>query len=788
LCFPRERRGTQSSSRALEQRLLLAEDRGSFRFHHRLLGEQLAAAALIDVGPQPEILDCLVPFLDATLSGVRPDAVVPVGLACMRSARWRAAVSVRDSLAAACATPEDASEPERARALHVLWQHALDSQIWVWDYGTQLTDDAEAMGRLGRSLSDAALSPIVTAVHDGTEQDQGNAIRVLARARPDALESDLRRILGDPGRNGVVLRQAAIAAADAALPALIEDIVAMLVAQPDSLVQQDGVHSLLRLTPPERLLEIGLQLMKSEEADYVLTVMWGRLMPADAVILAGAYVSERNDIERTWVTDKVLAAMARIDPADVTAEVVAATVEVALGWHVDSDDVARICRSDRHAALRRLGKIVTTRNIGWWEAIHVAQVFTREELEGAALPQELLERVSSQHEQQTPAGHEAAANATVDARRFARESRDARTQRRTPVTLAELLERPERDRAEADREILNGIQHLARQVGDLTPAQREALIGRLEAWWPQKPFRDTITHVSTNEWTQEGPAAAWTWIGPLARPALTADRWAQLATCGIAMPDLQRWLLETETADAVYAAITFVAGEKEPRRWWHLLRCCRDPLPNALLVACSESIDPQPGETVEEGFVHQLTEISHRFLSNDREDLARPLAARVPAFDDALTPLLADAGDVRAQERLLIKLTERIDSAGRPPVNLLFRAAAVRDPVLLPLLFGLLRRAYPTRDTSPVSPPRMIAAYEPHDIINLMVEAITAVGGRTAVASYDEQIAQIRDMRWLASQRERIALEVLTRDGQRFLEEATTRAGIPCLHTETGTG
>jgi hypothetical protein len=250
------------------------------------------------------------------------------------------------------------------------------------------------------------------------------------------------------------------------------------------------------------------------------------------------------------------------------------------------------------------------------------------------------------------------------------------------------------------------------------------------------------------------------------------------------MPDLHKWLLETGTADAAYAAISWVDGERDPRRWRHLLACCRDPLPNALLLACAESVDPDSDPDDEEGVVRRLTEIGQRFLGNDREDLARRMAARVPAFDDALRPLLADAGDVWAQERLLTELTERLDDGGRAAVNELFWTRAIRDPVLLPLLFGLLRRVYPADEASPLSPPRMIAGYEPHDIINPTVEAIAAIGGRTAVASYDEQITQVRKMRWLASQRDRIALEVLARDGRRFLEPAASRAGVPRLDVE----
>src|SRR5262249_62311068 len=76
---------TDRLARGLKQRLLLAEDGGSYRFHHRLLGEQLAAEALVECGPLPELLDALVPLIDIELSGVRPDAAVPVALPALQS-------------------------------------------------------------------------------------------------------------------------------------------------------------------------------------------------------------------------------------------------------------------------------------------------------------------------------------------------------------------------------------------------------------------------------------------------------------------------------------------------------------------------------------------------------------------------------------------------------------------------------------------------------------------------------------------------------------------------------
>jgi hypothetical protein len=244
------------------------------------------------------------------------------------------------------------------------------------------------------------------------------------------------------------------------------------------------------------------------------------------------------------------------------------------------------------------------------------------------------------------------------------------------------------------------------------------------------------------------------------------------------MPDLQSWLLETETADAAYTTLALMNGEKDPRRWRNLFAYCRDPLPNALLLACSESVDPGPEGSDEEGVARQLTEIGDRLLSNGREDLALKTAARISAFNDALRPRLANAGDVHAQKCLLAELTARIDGGKPLAVNELFWAKAIRAPVLLPLLFGLLERTYAT---SEVPPPRVIVGVDRHDIVNPTIEAIASVGGRAAVACYDERIARIPDMRWLSPQRERVALEVLTRDGQRFLDVAAARAQVPCL-------
>jgi hypothetical protein len=186
-------------ARALEHRLLMAEDAGSFRFQHRLLGEQLAAEALVLAGPLPALRDCLVPYVDGRLSGARPDAAVTLGLACLRSREWRVAVTRRYPGVAARATPQDASVRERSGALRALWDKATAAQIWVWDRGTGLTDDAEAMVRLVRGLPNGRVArEMKKAIDAGTSYDQGNAIRILSRALPQGLETGCGRSFATP--------------------------------------------------------------------------------------------------------------------------------------------------------------------------------------------------------------------------------------------------------------------------------------------------------------------------------------------------------------------------------------------------------------------------------------------------------------------------------------------------------------------------------------------------------------------------------------------------------------
>ena len=265
--------GAERLAETLVQRLLLAENAGVYRFSHRILGEQLAAEAMMRRGPAAATLDCLVPRRSPTISGVREDALVTITLVCMRSQNWRVAVAARDPLAAAAATPSDAELVERRAAAQLLWDTYTRRAVWMWQRAaSNLLDHASALGRLlaADRRSEIALR-IRSAIHDGAREQQGNAIRAWAFSRPDGFVDDLRQVLADPGRDGVVQRQATVAAEDGRFVEVIDDLATLVEDAPDHSAKQTAASALARLMPPDRRLEIGLRLMRTAEAHLVLS-------------------------------------------------------------------------------------------------------------------------------------------------------------------------------------------------------------------------------------------------------------------------------------------------------------------------------------------------------------------------------------------------------------------------------------------------------------------------------------------------------------------------------------
>ena len=760
-------------ARALEQRLLLAEDRGSFRFHHRLLGEQLAAEALGERGPLPELLDCLVPYVDKALSGVRPDAVVPVSLACLDSAEWRDAVAERDPLLAARCAPANAPAEEREAALRTLWRNATSKQVWVWERGMQLTDDADAMGRLLRTVPESpAASEISAAIESGTAQDQGNAIRVLTRARSEGLERILTRVLGTRGRNEVVLRQASLAAADCGFVDLAEDIVEMLLGESEETVHKTGIAALSNLLGDEHRLDLYLRLMASPEAGYLIVLVLDDLEPADAVVLLAEYLRHDSDDghDPFWAKDKIPTVFEGLELDKLEPAVLEAAVDVAVSFGVDRERIAAFAAADSTIVIRRLAELFSGQEFRWWKAIELAALFDPTDLSSAGLPDHVVDRVRPQRE--IDAGSPDAAPSDVSPEHGGATGDAGGEEEENPPTLGELL-----DGQETDALILNNTQYFAPQIGDLSEEQLRELRTRLARWWPQKPYQETITRTSPNSWRQDADAHAWIWFGPEAKPDLSAEQWAQLATCGVLFESQTEWLEATQTLEGIYRAVELLGTDGDVERWDQLLSCCADPLPNRALVACFRSLDSSLTER-SDTVAYRLRNITRRMIDNGRFDLAKDLAERHTDFVGDLAPILAEKGDLGAQRHLLASLVEQLSSEGEiPDERRVEWLPGVRSPELLPCLFDVVKQTYKTE-----TPQRMtIRGFDRSDIARTAMEAITAIGGRQAVEGYDELIASEEDFRWLHHQRSQLAGAVLAADGERFGSAAAARAELPWL-------
>ena len=770
--------GAERLARGLEQRLLLAEDSGSFRFHHRLLGEQLAAEALVERGPLPELCDALVPLVDRELSGVRPDCAVPVALAALQSSGWRAALAERDSLAAARATPDGAPRGEVEVALRALWSNAVETQVWVWERDIQLVDDADSMGRLLKAVPGCPLEEVLlkAARGEGSDQDRGNAIRVLARAQHPELEPILLEILQISGQNGVVLRQAAIAAANRGFGELIGPLVETLKREHDNLIHQVGIRVLIRLAPRERLLEVFSELLEGPEASYALVVALPELDDGEALRLIARYLVRGEAARDLTGRRRIEAIFARLDLTSLDREELVAAIDVALGLEIGSERLAEIVAREPELAAKRLVELVGSLDqaLDWWEVMDLAEHFEPERLRDAGAPEEVVERTAQ--------------------RRFARDEQAklvVEGGESPPLDPIERASAPEADRlglaalllrSGTDAELQRHSEVLASEVEELDETERAELFSRMDAWWPDKPFAETITPEGPKQWSQEWPASAWLRYGPKARPSLPTRHWAELATCGVLWDEQTKWLREAYTPAGAYAAVPLLAGEGRPERWDQFLSCCEDPLPNLILLALAEGLDPRlPEERTQR---YHLRSLARRLLDNGRGDLAGQLAAASGHFAAMLAPLLAGRGGVESQLKLAGELSRTLRESGVPGRDDLDWLSGVESERLLGVLFAILEQNWKL-DERPVAAVR--SGYGLSDLFTPLQDAIARVGGREAVAGYDRLLARGGDFRWLRGSRARIAAAVLLADGQRYGPGAARALGLPVLDPEAGT-
>jgi hypothetical protein len=267
-------------------RFLLQEREGSYRFAHRIIGEALAAEALDLLKPEGAILDAVVPVRDDEVRGVRQDWLMPLAFLLGRNADWRHEVAARDPLAAARSVPSTASLEERQAAARTIGQTYCQWGIWIWDYDVpDLIEDAEALGRLLRTDGlEAVVEEVRHGIEDSSAQTQGNAIRVLSRVNPEGFVEELRHVLEDDAREAVVRRQAAIAARDIGAKELLSLIVRRAAAPADNAEAQDCSLCALDLAAEDQLVEVAIELARSDEARTMAEVrMKNRASPEEMI-------------------------------------------------------------------------------------------------------------------------------------------------------------------------------------------------------------------------------------------------------------------------------------------------------------------------------------------------------------------------------------------------------------------------------------------------------------------------------------------------------------------------
>jgi len=446
--------------------------------------------------------------------------------------------------------------------------------------------------------------------------------------------------------------------------------------------------------------------------------------------------------------------------------VLQAGVEVGVLLGFGREHLVGLREADRAAALAALASVIAENDLSWYEALGFTLLFEVDELRKAGVPEEFIKRAEQRRRVEAERAKLEAEGAMP-----ADPDRPDEEEEREP-TLGELL-----DDRHSDAMILSNSRYFAPQVSDLNPLQLRELRRRLEQWWPKKPFVATITRTDANSWRQEVGAAAWVWLGPAARPSLSARQWGELATCGILFSNQSDWLRETQSLEGVYEAIEAIGSDGDPERWSQLFEACEDPLPNLVFERCADVLDPKaaadPGS-----MAYRMASIAQRFVSTGRGDLARRLAGRLDDFAGALPPLLAEHGDLGAQQKMFGELKRTLDEDKLPDDHRLTWMGGVTETVMLPELFEVLRRSYKLSDR-PL--PRVMSGFGLHDVVNPTTETISRIGGREAVAGYDELIDDGGDFRWLGAQRDRVAATVLTEDGERFAAEASKQLELPML-------
>jgi hypothetical protein len=742
---------------------------GELGFTHRFFAAALAAEALDELGPTPELLDALVPHFSALISGVRRDALVPLTLLMQRNATWRAAVADRDVIAAGRTTPTSAPQSERQAAARALWDRYATWGVWMWDHDLpEIAEDARALGRLLSSGDIPELVDELRAAMLGTETDaRGNAIAVLSFAGLTEIEPDLHDILTDEHAEGVIRRQAALAAARLKLDDLLPLIVTIAATTTDDMVAQDCSLVAIRMAGADNVVQIARDLIQGgNRSSRSIALSHARELATPDEMIELLVDSSNEEDRHSRQADLLLDILDNLQQA--TAETVRRVALLAAVWQLDAHWLASLFDQHRDAAALGVGDALSEHTIYSWEIMDLLGLFTPDEATTAGWPAEFgaYTRVAATlaptvvRDPEPPAVAPPADSGPTEPPATPTEDSE----------LATLLKQPRTEAADVD--IAHNSQYFAKQAAELSRDLEDDLANRLEAWWPDKPYADTITwndRVAGQSWRQENGAAAWVWYGPAIDKSLTPTQWAQIAASGVAAFDEQHeWLRRHCTEEAVGQLVGLLRND-DAKVWDYALRAIpgQHELPVALIDAATARV--RTGES------YSVLTVARRLAEVAGDTPIRELAAISESFADTLRPLLARAGDHETLDVLLADLRHRLER--REPVDgdtLGWLDGVGSDPAWLDPLFECLRFAFA----------RPAAGRGARDTVGPLTAAIEQIGTEhpeAVVQRFDDLFLAEPECRWLRGRREGIVHNQLGSLGLAAAAAASAIAQLPLL-------
>lgn len=339
-------------------RLFAPSTDGNYRFIHRIFGEALTGEALLRIEPEP-LIAVVAPVVDR-LSALRRDWLVPVSFAALRNREWRIALHNRDALAAARATPDDASTQERKEAARVIWDTYKDWRVWMWDYDRpSIVEDADVLARLLRA-SDLAdeRDTVLAGTSDDIKESRGNALRVLSLVGDRRIASQIRATLENLTEEPVMRRVAAKAATEFPLSELYYLIAHRALFATEDVEAQDMTYYAMDLATSGEFRELALRIATAPSGVGYLVLHRVRedLAPRDQLrFLFGLAQSGERDLSSTRELLVDLLPQLEVDGA-----VASELAFIVIAWHVVDDAVTVKAALASQAAAAAAGFVAYT--------------------------------------------------------------------------------------------------------------------------------------------------------------------------------------------------------------------------------------------------------------------------------------------------------------------------------------------------------------------------------------------------------------------------------------------